>query len=170
MRGTTGHITAAAIASLVATVWIFLAGDGESLVSAFRLPDVVAYAVPDLAIWLRRLTLFQHDTSRPIAMLIDFPAGFVIFLVLNLPGAVLLWAAEVTWGEAPGWNRLKPLWAGLAYALMAATFVLTGIDRGWPILRDLTLSPIGTTLAALFAGAIIGLTPTPEPDTHLHYE
>ncbi len=166
MRGLAGHVVAAAIAALVATVWALARGNGESLITAFRLPDVVAYAVPDLAIGLRRLVGFYREASPAVGMLIDFPAGLVIFLVLNIPGAALLGAAESTWGDASGWRTLKPLWGGLSYAVMAATFVLSGLDYGWPLLGDLTLSPIGCTLAALFAGAILGLVPPREPDPH----
>lgn len=164
MRGWTGHVAAAAIAALVATVWVLARGNGESLITAFRLPNVVAYTLPDLAIGLRRLVEFYRDSSWPVAMLIDFPAGFLLFLLLNLPGAALLDAAEATWGDAPHWQTLKPLWGGLSYALMAATFVLSGLDYGWPLLGNLTLSPIGCTLAALFAGAILGMTPRPHPE------
>lgn len=167
MRGALAQISGAIIAATVAIVWIFFQKDGESLLTAFRLPDVVAVTLPDLAIGLRRLVEFQTSASPAVALLIDFPAGVLIFLVLDLPGALLLWAAETTWGEVRGWNTLKPLWAGLAYAVMAATFLLTGMDLDWPILDDLTLSPIAVTLAALFAGAILGLTPRAEPARQL---
>lgn len=164
MRGVTGYVAAAAIAALVASVWILVRSSGESLVTAFRLPDAIAYSVPDLAIAMRRLFGFYRETSRPVALLIDLPAGLLIFLVINLPGALLLWAAEATWGEVSSWRTLKPLWGGLAFAVMAATFALTAIDMEVPILGSLTLSPIGTTLAALFAGAILGLVPPRRKD------
>lgn len=162
MRGILGYVGAAGIAALVATVWVVLRPGGESLVTAFRLPDVVAYALPDLAIGLRRLLAFYHQATPPITMLIDFPAGLLIFLVVNLPGALLLRAAEATWGSVASWRTLKPLWGGLAFAVMAATLLLTAIDNRLPVLGDLHLSPIGAILAALFAGAVLGLSSPPE--------
>jgi hypothetical protein len=165
MRGILGYVGAAGIAALVATVWVVLRPGDESLVTAFRLPDVVAYAMPDLAIGLRRLLGFYHQASPPMAMLIDFPAGLLIFLVINLPGALLLTAAEATWGTVASWRTLKPLWGALAFAVMAATLILTSIDNGLPVLGDLQVSPIGTTLAALFAGAILGLA-SPQAKEH----
>lgn len=163
MRGLAGHLVAAGIAALVASVWVLARGNGESLITAFRLPDVLAYALPDVAIALRRLLGFYREASWPVALLIDFPAGLLIFLVVNIPGAALLAAAESTWGDASGWRTLKPLWGGLAYAVMAATFVLSGLDYGWPLLGSLTVSPIGCTLAALFAGSILGMV---QPQQH----
>lgn len=165
MRGFLGYVAAAGIAALVATVWVFLRPGGESLVTAFRLPDAIAYAMPDLAIGLRRLVGYYREAAPPITMLIDFPAGLLIFLVVNLPGALLLSAAEATWGTVASWRTLKPLWGGLAFAVMAATFILTAIDNRLPVLGDLNLSPIGAVLAALFAGAILGLaSPTAEEE------
>lgn len=161
MRGVLGYVGAAGIAALVATVWVSLRPGDESLVTAFRLPDAVAYAMPDLAIGLRRLLGFYRQAAPPVAMLIDFPAGLLIFLVVNLPGALLLRAAEATWGTVSSWRTLKPLWGGLAFALMAATFILTAIDNRLPVLGDLKLSPIGAILAALFAGAVLGLSAPP---------
>jgi len=158
MRGISGYVGAAGIAALVATVWVFLRPGHESLVTAFRLPDAVAYAMPDLAIGLRRLLGYYRESAPPITLLIDFPAGLLIFLVVNLPGALLLRAAEATWGSVASWRTLKPLWGGLAFAVMAATLVLTAIDNRVPVIGDLDLSPIGTILAALFAGAVLGLS------------
>ncbi|MCE1238177.1 MAG: hypothetical protein LWW93_17645 [Hyphomicrobiales bacterium] len=170
MRGILGHVGAAAIAAMVATIWILLRSNGESLISAFHIPDAVAYVVPDLAIGLRRLLAVYREASPPIAVLIDLPAGTLIFLALNLPGAILLHAAETTWGETARWQTYKPLWGGLAYAVTAAEIVVAGLVFDWPVLGHLTLSPIGATLAALFAGAILGLTPPKPREPLLWYE
>lgn len=162
MRGLIGHVSAAVIAALVATAWTLLQSDGQSLIASFRVPDMLAGAMPDLAIGMRRLLGFYHASERPIAVLIDVPAGILIFLILNIPGAIFLWAAESAWGEADSWRTMKPLWGGLAYSVMAATVVLLCMDYGLPPFSGLRISPIGATLAALFAGAVLGLSPPPE--------
>lgn len=170
MRGVWGHVGAAAIAAVVATIWILLRSNGESLITAFRLPDAVAYLLPDVAIGLRRLLGLYHDASRPVAVLMDLPAGLMIFLVLNLPGAILLHAAETTWGETTTWRTYKPLWGGIVYAVTVAEIVVAGLLFDWPVLGNLTLSPIGAALAALFAGSILGLTPPKPREPLLWYE
>lgn len=164
MRGLLGYVAAAVIAAMVATSWTLLQSDGQSLIASLHIPDAVAGVMPDLAIAMRRLLGFYRETERPIAALIDVPAGILIFLVLNIPGAVFLWAAEGAWGGSANWKTMKPLWGGLAYAVMAATFVMLCIDYGLPPFSGLSISPIGATLAALFAGAILGLTPPRDPD------
>lgn len=170
MRGTWGYVGAAAIAAMVATIWIVLRSDGESLITAFRVPDAVAYVVPDLAIGLRRVHGVYREAGPPVAVLIDLPAGLLIFLVINLPGAALLHAAETSWGEVETWRTFKPLWGGIAFAVTAAAIVLAGLFFDWPVLGHLTLSPIGATLAALFAGAILGLSPPKPREPAFWYE
>lgn len=163
MRGLIGHVAAAMIAAVVATAWTLLQSDGQSLIASFHVPDLIAGVIPDLAIGLRRLLGFYRESTLPIAILMDVPAGILIFLVLNIPGAIFLWAAESAWGQSANWRTMKPLWGGLAYGVMAATFVLLSMDYGLPPFSGLRISPIGATLAALFAGAILGLSPPPEP-------
>lgn len=162
MRGLVGYVAAAVIAAMVATAWTLLQSDGQSLIASFHIPDSLAGMMPDLAIGMRRLIGYYNETGRPMTVLIDVPAGVLIFLVLNIPGAIFLWAAEGAWGKAPSWRTMKPLWGGLAYAVMAATFVMLCMNYGLPPFSSLHISPIGATLAALFAGAILGLTPPPE--------
>ena len=161
MRGLVGFVVSACVASFVATTWIVMLGDGESLIASFRLPDVVAARLPELAISFRRLLEFYRDAPRAAAVLVDLPAGFLIFLIINLPGALLLWGAEHAFGQGRRWNTFKPLWSGLGYGLMATTLVLAAFEYGLPLLADLRLSPIGAAFAALFAGAVLGLAPTP---------
>lgn len=168
MRGLSGFVVAACVASFVATMWIVMLGDGQSLVASFRLPDLFGAWVPDLAINFRRLLTFYAEGSALTRVAIDLPFGIAIFLVVNLPGALLLWAAENAFGDAARWNTFKPLWSGLAYALMAATFMLVSFEWGLPLIAEIRLSPIGATLAALFAGAVLGLA-APQAGEDLGY-
>jgi hypothetical protein len=160
MRGLSGFVVAACVASFVATMWIVMLGDGQSLIASFRLPDLLGARLPELAINFRRLLAFYAQGSALVRVAIDLPFGIAIFLVVNLPGALLLWAAENAFGDAARWNTFKPLWSGLAYGLMAATFMLASFEWGLPLLAEIRLSPIGAALAALFAGSVLGLSPT----------
>ena len=163
MRWLVGYVGAAIVAALVATAWIAVQGDGQTLFGSIRVPDVVSVYAPEIPILLRRMHGFYLSTSPPVAALFDLPAGILLFMIVNLPGALLLGAFENSWAEVKLWQGGKPIWAAILFAVMATNVILVCAVLELPPLSGLRLSPLAVIVAALFAGIALGAR-EPEPD------
>lgn len=164
MRWFTGYFLAAVTAAAVAMLWILVVDAGQTVFGSLRVPDVVTGYAPEIPIQMRRLHAVYGSADRAVAMLFDFPAAVVVFLVLNLPGALMLLAFDTTWADEPRWQTWKPVWASLLFGVMAATFALACLVMDLPPFAGLRLSPLAMTVAAIFAGTVVGMRRPVEED------
>lgn len=82
----------------------------------------------------------QTGRVAPVEVAVTFVAGLLLALAL------------------PAWDSRRPLYGGLAVALLALLTIVTGLSMSWSVAPDLTLQETGRTLTylAIFALAVVG--------------